>query len=167
MNVDVAPKGLKPEFKGLFALLDYWRRIGDGTMPSRADFDPADIPELLGHLLLIDVERTPVRFRARLCGTTIDRTFGRYYTGSYLDDLNSGYFERDILSDYTQVVLNKQPHFACRDVFGDAGRWIRYQRLLLPLSADGWVVDMLLGGVYAAVVDEKGRTEPVSQVRSF
>ena len=133
----------------LRALLAYWRRAGQGAIPSRSDIEPTEIPELLSHLMLVDVERAPIRFRARLCGTAIDRTFGRSFTGRYLDDINAGYFDRDALQDYAAVVFCKQPRFASRNVVGGDGHWLQYQRLLLPLSSDGWQINMLLGGVCA------------------
>ena len=145
----------------LRALLTYWRQAGQGGIPSRSDIEPTEIPELLSHLLLVDVERAPVRFRARLCGTAIDRTFGRSFTGCYLDDISARYFDRDSLQDYAEVVFCKAPRVASRNVIDGDGHWLRYQRLLLPLSSDGWQIDMLLGGVYAiqltrAIVPDTG-----------
>ena len=97
------------EYEGLGSLLRYWQRVGRGGVPSRADIDPADIPRLLSNVILIDVERAPIRFRVRLCGTEVDRLLGRNFTGCYLDDIAAAYFERDILLDYAEVVLHKLP----------------------------------------------------------
>ena len=142
------------EYEGLGELLHYWRRVGRGGVPSRADIDPADIPRLLSNVLLIDVQRAPNRFRVRLCGTEIDRLLGRNFTGCYLDDIAAGYFERDILLDYAEVVLHKLPKVARRSILSANGRWLHYQRLLLPLSSDGWTVDKLIGGVYGQTAAE-------------
>jgi len=136
------------EYDGLGDLLRYWQLVGHGGVPSRADIEPADIPKLLSNVMLIDVQRAPIRFRVRLCGTEVDRLLGRNFTGCYLDDMTVGYFERDILLDYAEVVLHKQPKVARRSILTPGGTWLRYQRLLLPLSSDGWTVDKLLGGVY-------------------
>ena len=136
------------EYDGLADLLRYWQRVGRGGVPSRADIDPADIPRLLSNVLLIDVQRAPIRFQVRLCGTEIDRLLGRNFTGCYLDDITAGYFERDILLDYAEVVLHKLPKATRRSILTGAGHWLHYQRLLLPLSSDGWTVDKLIGGVY-------------------
>lgn len=139
---------IRQEYKKLKALMDYWQGIcRPGGLPSRSDLDPVEIPQLLGNVFLVDVERQPMRFRMRLAGSEIDRVFGRSFTGRFLDDFHTGYFERDALSDYAQVVFCKQPSFTERCVAGAGGQWIHYRRLLLPLSTDGWQVDMLLGGV--------------------
>ncbi len=136
------------EYDGLGDLLRYWQLVGHGGVPARADIEPADIPKLLSNIILIDVQRAPIRFRARLCGTEVDRLLGRNFTGCYLDDMTIGYFERDILLDYAEVVLHKRPKVARRSILAANGNWLRYQRLLLPLSSDGWAVDKLLGAVY-------------------
>lgn len=145
------------EYDGLGDLLRYWQLAGRGGVPSRADIDPADIPNLLSNVILIDVQRAPIRFRARLCGTEVDRLVGRNFTGCYLDDMTAGYFERDILLDYAEVVLHKKPKVARRSIPTANGNWLRYQRLLLPLSSDGWAVDKLLGGVYGQAAGDSVR----------
>lgn len=145
------------KYDGLGDLLRYWQLVGHGGLPSRADIDPADIPTLLSNVILIDVQRAPIRFRARLCGTEVDRLLGRNFTGCYLDDMTVGYFERDILLDYAEVVLHKRPKVARRSILTGRGSWLHYQRLLLPLSSDGWAVDKLLGGVYGqSAADVRG-----------
>lgn len=145
------------KYDGLADLLRYWQLVGQGGVPSRADIEPADIPRLLSNVFLIDVQRAPIRFRVRLCGTAVDRLLGRNFTGCYLDDMTVGYFERDILLDYAEVVLHKRPKVARRGILTGNGSWLHYQRLLLPLSSDGWAVDKLLGGLYGqSAADVRG-----------
>lgn len=136
------------EYDGLGDLLRYWQLVGRGGVPARADVDPADIPKLLSNVILIDVQRAPIRFQARLCGTEVDRLLGRNFTGCYLDDMTAGYFERDILLDYAEVVLHKMPKVTRRSILTGKNSWLHYQRLLLPLSSDGWTVDKLIGAMY-------------------
>lgn len=136
------------EYDGLAELLRYWQLVGRGGLPGRADIDPADIPQLLSNVILIDVQRAPIRFLVRLCGTEVDRLLGRNFTGCYLDDMAVPYFERDILLDYAEVVLHKKPSLTRRTISRPKGDWLTYQRLLLPMSSDGWTVDKLLGGLY-------------------
>lgn len=64
----------------LTRLLAYWRaKAPPGRLPARADIDPADIPDLLGHLMM--VEGAGESFRCRLCGTAIAEAYGRELTG--------------------------------------------------------------------------------------
>ena len=60
---------IEPRNDQLKALLAYWRqKKGDRRAPTRADIDPAEIKRLLPYVGLVDVERSPLRFRYRLVG---------------------------------------------------------------------------------------------------
>jgi hypothetical protein len=55
------------EDRRLAQLYDYWlSRKGSRRFPSRGDIDPLDFRYVLGHVMLVDVLRDPVRFRVRL-----------------------------------------------------------------------------------------------------
>lgn len=57
-------------------LFDYWDKIrGDFPMPSRADFDPVDIPRLLPFIGLTDIVLPGPRFRYRVVGTAMSARF--------------------------------------------------------------------------------------------
>src|ERR1044072_4742557 len=84
---------------GLAQAYAYWDSKRRGRrMPARADLDPTEMPRLLPHLALLDIERSPLRFRYRLVGSHIDdvrREHGKnLLTGEYLDaaryDMASG-----------------------------------------------------------------------------
>lgn len=68
--------GYEPE--SLQRLHDYWRSKWRGeSLPSRRDIDPTDFPELLAHLILVDVESSGSgpRYRIRLTGTEFGKAF--------------------------------------------------------------------------------------------
>jgi hypothetical protein len=130
----------------LGSALDYWLHIrGDRAMPSRREFEPADVPALLPHLQLVDI--VGGRFRYRLVGTALVDAFGHDYTGQYPDEM----FESDrgafICQVFGAVREARRPMFlrsryvTTRDVdlFAD--------RLYMPLSRDGHEVDMILGAL--------------------
>ena len=72
----------------LCELVRYWIKIHPGKhLPGRQDFDPLDIPKVLRHLVLTDVERDPFRFKIHLMGTAMVEAFGNDFTGSYLDEV--------------------------------------------------------------------------------
>ena len=54
-------------------LHEYWRAKSgaDDPVPRRRDIDPVELPDLLPNLMLVDVERNPLRFRYRLVGTRV------------------------------------------------------------------------------------------------
>jgi hypothetical protein len=114
-------------------------------MPSRRDIDPLDLKELLGWLLLIDVECSPLRFRFRLIGTEIVGIRGMDLTGRYFDE---GVFPaQDIVLRFnTRVATEPCIGFQCAlDTMREA-RAGCISRLSLPLSADGRQVNMIIGG---------------------
>lgn len=115
-------------------LLDYWIEArADRNLPSRGDIDPVDIPHLLKHIGLIDVEYGP-RFHYRLVGSYMNEIFGRDFTGTYLDQSKHGGY-RDFLADlYGQAVADRRPVFS--EAIFDYGstRQLTIRRLILPLA---------------------------------
>jgi hypothetical protein len=58
----------------LCRLFSYWlAKKGDRRCPSRGDIDPLDFAYVLGHVILFDVIRDPLRFRVRVHGTEMVR----------------------------------------------------------------------------------------------
>jgi hypothetical protein len=69
--------GLASDEPVLRPLWRYWtERCRDRQCPARSDIDPVDIPRLLPHIGLIDVETDASRFRYRLIGTRMNEVFG-------------------------------------------------------------------------------------------
>lgn len=133
----------------LLALYAYWNKIrGNRDMPSRADFDPVDIPHLLPNIILIDVERDPLRFRIRLYGTAIGSLRGRDLTGHYLDEPKVSNIVDLAVQANTELVENRQPSYIHAPYPHYTGKFGHFYRLALPLSANGTDVNMILAGFY-------------------
>ena len=116
-------------------------------MPARPDIDPVHIPALLPHVILVDVLGAPPVFRYRLIGTGVTEMANRDATGRILDESLYGANTERILAAYRDVVAQAAP-VAVREIVQFVPKdWIRTEVLLLPLSADGRAVDMILGGV--------------------
>ena len=65
----------------LLSAYDLWTtNLRSRTLPSRADFDPIEMPKLLLHIILVDVERPKRLLRVRLSGTNVVNMFGGDYT---------------------------------------------------------------------------------------
>lgn len=131
------------------AIHTYWHSIrpADTRLPGRRDLDPLDIPSLLTHVWLADIERAPFRVRFRLVGSAIVKAVGRDLTGAYFDEC---------FDDFE----NSEPHDTLFEVCNNgAPTWRRgpamltrrgynvkqIERIFLPLAADGETVDMMLG----------------------
>ena len=134
---------------GLRALHAYWSaKRGARPMPARADIDPIEVPRLLPHLMLVAVSDDPLRFRFRLVGTEIVARYGAELTGRELDEIDLGGELGGVRSQYEETVRAAAPTYCRHAIETRQGKYLRYERLLLPLSSDGIRVDMLLGGAY-------------------
>jgi hypothetical protein len=139
---------VEPQHDVLKRLLAYWlAKRGDRRAPSRADIDPVELAPQLPHVLLVDVEHAPLRLRYRLIGTGVVQGFNADLTGRYFDEIDHTPEQR-ILNDALAAVANWGPLLcAMFDYTHKDGRFVRYERLALPLSSDGAIVDMLFGGI--------------------
>lgn len=132
----------------LVRLYRHWDEVRRGrAMPSRADVDPLELPELLGNLLLIDVLREPLRFRYRLIGSKLTERVKRDMTGKYFDEVPEPLYRERLYAWHGGVVEEKVPRggVTARRLLD---RWEPYEILTLPLSTDGVQVDMTLTGLY-------------------
>ncbi|MEQ8585793.1 MAG: PAS domain-containing protein [Thalassobaculaceae bacterium] len=132
--------------RGLYA---YWdARRGDRDMPARSDLDPVDVPDLLRHLILLDVTYDPLRFKVRLYGTEVTDLRGRDLTGRYLYEGDPTFIGEQTRPWNVETVETRRPH-SVTGPFTDIsdGRSGTFYRLGLPLSEDGERVDMLMIGL--------------------
>jgi len=132
----------------LSGLIGYWATKRQGRrFPARADFDPLDLRSLLGYLLMVDVVRGAedgLRFRYRLFGSEFVFYHGADLTGRWLDEIANAGFRDELLALYRSVVTEGEMRTLSYDyMIGDLRR--RFQAVLLPLSADGKMVNIVLG----------------------
>lgn len=126
-------------------LFDYWQsKRRDGRLPRRADIDPAEIPQLMPNLLLVDVEYDPFRVRYRLVGTQIVEATGFEFTGKYLDEIVLPDDEGPFLESYQLAAERKAAVLARIKWRLDAETTGEYDACFLPLSEDGATVDKVL-----------------------
>lgn len=129
-------------------LYRYWsdKRV-DRTLPSRGDIDPGELKGLLPNVTLIDVELSPRRYLVRLAGTQVVAGYGEEQTGRYLHELDFGDIGDQTLAMMDDIVEFHRPSYASGEFQKRNGKCIRFERLAMPLSSDGAVVDKILGGV--------------------
>jgi hypothetical protein len=138
-------------------LYDYWQsKASPSKLPARKDIDPLDIPGMLPRIALIDVlrEAEGVTFRYRLAGTEIVERAGRDPTGKRFDELYCGDYLTNALNTYARIVEAPAPHLSERTFpLVEGKEFLRYDRLILPLAADGRTVDMLI--LLIAVIEHR------------
>lgn len=139
------------EPRPLVRLYDYWlSKFEGGQIPSRAQIDPLDVPDLLSIIFLIDVidGADGPEFRFRLVGSKIVEVVGWDPTGqsftSFYDEENL----ENMVALYDQVASSGEPFLNSSTAPFSNKDYIRMVRLLLPLSEDGARVDMILGCLF-------------------
>jgi hypothetical protein len=128
-------------------LYEYWlAKKGQRRFPSRKDIDPVDFPYVLGHVMLVDVVRDPLRFRVRVHGTDMVAKAGYDLTGKFLDDHPISDYRHYVMERCEGLVRDGEPLLVWHDRSLD-GKRRRYEALWLPLSDDGQQVTMLLAAM--------------------
>ena len=146
MSVDRLPDPLG----GLFR---YWDGIkGDRPLPNRCDFDPIAIPQLLPHLILVEVLRDEADgqvadFRFRVIGTHVDERMSDRYTGRRLSQIPNKRRGSKIWDTYQAVEREAEPKVISLDYIGPAERTKETTEIFLPLSAGGGQVDFIVVGL--------------------
>jgi hypothetical protein len=124
----------------------YWEGKRRGRpMPSRADIDPVEIKRFLPGIILIDVVDDARRYVYRLVGTREVAMRGKDPTGKSMIE---GFFAPNLdaaLAIPDRVVATRAPLFIHRAFTAPDGRIGDEDLIMLPLSADGEQVTMILG----------------------
>lgn len=136
--------------KSLRNLLGYWEAKENylGRLPARADLQPDEMVPFLPFVALINVQPGHPRFQFRLVGTGIVSSMGRETTHRQVDENLFG-ANAVVVENFFSIPLDTRgPAYAAGQyTVAPSGRLLGFETLLLPLSGDGTVIDMLLGGL--------------------
>lgn len=125
-------------------LYGYWQhQCMSGKLPRRADIAPDQIRDLLPNIIIVDVERNPMRFRYRLVGTRVVEYNGVEFTGRYLGEIGWPE-EQELVDSYAFVVSSRRPFFGLLAWGLVTGALGRCEFARLPLSEDGELVTQIL-----------------------
>lgn len=144
----VAPDRIRS--KSLRNLLSYWdsKVAYLQRLPSRADLQPDEMVPFLPFVALINVQKAAPRFQFRLVGTGIVGAMGREATNRNVDEALFGANAPNVETFFSMPLGNHGPAYASGQyTVAPSGRTLAFETLLLPLSSDGAIIDMLLGGL--------------------
>lgn len=131
----------------LAALYQYWEeKKGSGKILRRDHFDPVDVPDLLSHLILLDVVDGGKNFHYRLVGTHIVTAIGRDFTGETVIQFHKGHEDISVIDGYFAVLEAGEPQLENRSLQNIGRDYITYERLLLPMSRSNGPTDSVLAG---------------------
>lgn len=125
---------------------DWLGRRRGRALPARGDFDILDLKYIQGDLSLLDVLVEPLRFRFRVHGSNAADRLRVDLTGKSLDDHPDAEHREISTQSCEEAVATKAPQRLLRDRFHFRLRVLRWEGLVLPLSADGRSVDTLMIG---------------------
>ena len=152
MPADSLYAGLRFEEHRL--LFDYWEEIrGRYPMPSRADFDPVDIPRLLPHIGLVDVVPPGPRFRYRVVGTAMSARFSAPQDGRFVEESKTPEYGAYLVRIYSLPYRLRVPVCIAERTRYSLGYEKNFIRLMLPLGRDRKTPDMILCSTMAEYTD--------------
>lgn len=114
------------------------------TMPARADFDPLEMKDWLPGIVLVDVQHDPLQLTYRLVGTRSVELKQRDVTGQRVADGYHGSSLEEILENYRQVIDGRCIVYDWEVVASKSAHLEDTETLMLPLSADGETVNMVM-----------------------
>ncbi len=132
----------RPRAQALLTAWHLWR--GERALPERDDVDPIDIPNLLEHIVLLDVE--PDDFRFRLVGETVASRYAARLKGRSIRELMSGTSLDETLYEHKRCADDRCAVLITHtDTMTSLGDIRSYTRLLLPLGGSGPRADHIIG----------------------
>lgn len=141
-RVDEVAVGISdPNLRRLYG---YWlERKASRRYPARRDIDPVDLRYILGHMMLVDVLREPLRFRVRLHGANLASRAGYDLTGKSLDAIPDPNYRGYVIRRCEALIASGEPLAVRHDRVID-GWPMPYEALWLPFSDQGTEITMLL-----------------------
>lgn len=139
-------------------LRDVWLSAGgnSGIVPDWRTFDPFQAPQILPHLVVVDVHWSPLRFRYRVIGTRVAELAGRDATGRWLDEELYGESLETMLWTYRRCAETETPLATVGRVhFAERKEWITLEHLFLPFSRYGDGLDTILSSVVILEGDDR------------
>jgi len=130
------------------AALAYWHSLRrGGGLPAYRQFDPVDVPDILPHLMVLDVLGPPLDFRYRLIGGEVRARQRRKLVGRLVSELPPESPGQALFEARRRVVESGVPDHAAVEVVGP-DKLPRLQSCLhLPFASDGARVDVLIAVV--------------------
>lgn len=152
----------------LLELYGYWlEKKANNSMPRREDIDPAEISELLPHIMVVDVVDGD-RFRYRMVGTALDGVIGVNATGRKIDEvMPAGPYAAYVLGIFGELLREKVPIYAECEHADPTVEPHATLRLVMPLTEDGANVSAALVGLVFDADDIDAVIRPKDEAGSF
>ncbi|WP_341704436.1 PAS domain-containing protein [Ferrovibrio sp.] len=136
----------KIDEEDLRGLYRYWLSKKTSRFPPpRSSINPTELPRLLPMMFVIEVDHGQQRFRYRLAGQQVEDLVQTRLHGLWLDEALRSPLREFFDEGFCIAAFERKVHYRCNTLHLAGRPYIRYSRLLLPLSDDGERIDHLLG----------------------
>jgi hypothetical protein len=135
-----------PDLRALHKL--WLAKCGYRQLPSRADFDPSEFKSLLPDFFIYNVGPTEGSFTVRLIGERLQDFIGTNVRGKSAGSAFQPEGTTALVRILDLAVEQRVPIFRIgRAYFSRDRSYQQFEACLLPVSADGETVNMVLGAV--------------------
>lgn len=127
---------------------DYWLSKLDGArLPARCAIDPAEIVQLLPHVVMVEVSRDPLDFVERVTGEAILKHSRENSMHRSWRDYPGRGPDSEIWRHFAEVVESGEPNFTSVPYVGPQRDLVEVEMVACPLSEDGRTVDRVIAFV--------------------
>ncbi|HAC59330.1 PAS domain-containing protein [Parvibaculum sp.] len=129
-------------------LLAYWRERlrADGPM-LRSDFNPLDLPQLMGGMFVVEPVDGGSDMRYRLVGSENERRLGRKFTGELFSQCYSQEMAAEQIAFHNRIMQSEKPAFLQGNFLGLDLEHVRYEAAYFPVRVDERDLQVI-GGLY-------------------
>lgn len=129
-------------------LRDYWRaHMQPDGIVLRANFNPLDMPDLMGGMFVVEPVNGGTDMRYRLVGAENERRLGRKFTGALFSDSYTPEMAADQIALHNRVMETRKPVCLRGHFIGIDLEHVRYEAIYLPArTANGEM--QVIGGLY-------------------
>lgn len=126
-------------------ITSYWSSLSDDArLPDRTQLDPAQFPEHLPGVALMDVSHNPWRFRFRLLGEEIVLHHGSNLTGEWMHVAFPHFDKTKTKADMIETVETGQPVYRKgRPLMTYEKSFVEIERVMLPFRNGGESAEMI------------------------
>lgn len=128
-------------------LLNYWvARCKNGVVPSRRDFNPFDLPDLVGGMSVTEPVNGGADIRCRLVGAANEQRLGVSLTGRLISECYEPGAAAEQIAIHNRVMSGTTP-VVLRGNFVDIDlEYARFECIYLPVRAEAGL--QVIGGLY-------------------
>ena len=117
----------------------------DEVAPKRSDFNSFDVPKLMPHMVLLEVQQSPADFRYRVIGSFVLEHLAENHTGAWMSQIEHQKSPSRIWSSCEQVAKTCHPMLSQIPYVGPHAEFLYGEDIILPLlNDDGEVVNLLV-----------------------